>query len=338
MNFDQDFSDFTISNYKKLLASAKEFYLFTLFDKIDWDAKFMLWRHDVDFSIEASLVLAKIENLLGIQATYFINLHSEFYNPLQASQAEIVHQIKALNHDVGIHFDMDFYNVVNEIELSRRLDLEISIFRETFELEPSVFSFHNPTADHLKFDNDMYCGLINTYSKTFKNVPYCSDSNGYWRHEKLSDFIKNETYKNAQVLTHPGWWQEEPNPPRLRIANCAYNRASNTLSIYDGVLNSGQRENIDFIDVSLREITNYLQLPVQTLDFLILQGEYDLVFKWISEKVLSQKSLVQKNGQLTSIIKNMNKIETLEELNDLGPKLLTIINIDRTDKLYDHYK
>ena len=42
--------------------------------------KVLLLRHDMDQSLEISLVLAKIEKSYGIKSTYFIWLTSPFYN------------------------------------------------------------------------------------------------------------------------------------------------------------------------------------------------------------------------------------------------------------------
>ena len=50
----------------------------------------ILWRHDVDFSIHRASSLAKIENELGVKATYFLKLHSEFYNLFEKSIFEKV--------------------------------------------------------------------------------------------------------------------------------------------------------------------------------------------------------------------------------------------------------
>lgn len=329
MHYEQDFSDFTIKNYEKILTTAKEFYSFTIFKSIDWSSKFLLWRHDVDLSLESALVLAKIEYTHKVQATYLINLHSEFYNPLQSSQLKIINQLVELKHDIGIHFDCAFYNVNNKEELIQCLSKEVYIFQEILGIKPSVFSFHNPTKDQLRFDEDLYCGLLNTYSHSFKNVPYCSDSNGYWRHENLSDFIKNKSNKNAQVLTHPGWWQEKPNPPRLRVAKCNYNRSALTMLEYDALLKFSHRENYDYIDKDVRKIINSLNISDQTLDVLVLNGEFDLIFTMIIEKIKSEKNLIQIGCKILEFDKNRKQISSLKEFNLLVHELCSLITGER---------
>ncbi len=51
------------------------------FDKLYSSGKrYLILRHDVDFSVDRALELAKIENNYGISSTYFFLLHSDFYN------------------------------------------------------------------------------------------------------------------------------------------------------------------------------------------------------------------------------------------------------------------
>ena len=50
----------------------------------------------------------------------------------------------------------------------------------------TAFSFHNPQKTDYNYENFLYEGLVNCYSKKFKDdLPYCSDSNGYWRFRRL---------------------------------------------------------------------------------------------------------------------------------------------------------
>ena len=76
-------SDFTTESYAELLILAQENYTFTSYDQINTDNKFILWRHDVDFSLNRSLKLAQIEHEAGVRSTFFLNPHSDFYNLLE---------------------------------------------------------------------------------------------------------------------------------------------------------------------------------------------------------------------------------------------------------------
>ena len=83
-NIPQDYNsadkDFTLDHYRELLRLAKSKYDIASYDDPSFSNNSLLWRHDVDLSLERSLILAKIENEEGFKATYFVNPHSEFYN------------------------------------------------------------------------------------------------------------------------------------------------------------------------------------------------------------------------------------------------------------------
>jgi len=112
-------ADFTLTHYRQLLRIAKSSYKIFDYRNITWKNRFLLWRHDVDISMNRSNKVAQIENEEGIKATYFINPHSEFYNLAEANQYQIVEQILSLGHDLGLHFDGAFYGVESESALDR---------------------------------------------------------------------------------------------------------------------------------------------------------------------------------------------------------------------------
>ena len=56
-------------------------------------------------------------------------------------------------------------------------------------------------------------------------TPYVSDSNGYWRFERLPEVLAAGAHERLHVLTHPEWWQEEAMSPRERILRCIAGRA-----------------------------------------------------------------------------------------------------------------
>ena len=191
---DYHFEDFTESNYRRLIKLAKQNYVFIAYDQYrsDFTEKVVLWRHDIDFSPHRALKLATIEAEEGVKATYFVHLNSSYYNVFEPSVHEKLKQIQALGHDIGIHFDCEFNHVGAEKEKFESGLLQYKkIFEILFEAVPTVFSFHNPTESILKtYIEDQYAEMINTYNAYLKNsYKYCSDSNGYWRFDRLEDVI-----------------------------------------------------------------------------------------------------------------------------------------------------
>ena len=193
--------------------------------------------------INRAAVLARIESE-GVTANYFVNPHSEYYNPFEAQQVQLLRYILGLGHSLALHFDAAFHNIQSEEQLHCKVAQDASWLEEAFGVRPDAFSFHNPGPQNLQCSADHYGGLINCYSHRFKTVvPYCSDSNGYWRFRRLHDVLIEATDSSLQVLTHPGWWQHKPMPPRQRIFRSAYGRAAATMRHYDHGLEEHGRLN-----------------------------------------------------------------------------------------------
>ena len=246
INYTASDRDFTVDGYRQLIKLALASYQTADYRSIPWGQRFVLWRHDCDYSLNRSLALARVESEEGIHSTFFLNPHSEFYNLLQADQLGIAKELLRLGHDIGLHFDGVFYATRSEGDLHQQVAWEAKLLERFLGVRPVAFSFHNPSAFHLTCEADDYGGLINCYSTRFKTeVPYCSDSNGYWRFRRLLDVLSEANDCCLQVLTHPGWWQDNPMPPRQRIFRAAYGRAKATMGLYDQSLETGGRANLD---------------------------------------------------------------------------------------------
>lgn len=243
MNYFQE--DFTEKNYAHLIKLAKKNYAFKKFDDLESTDPYVLWRHDVDFSTHRALILAEIENKNNVEATYFILLNCEFYNIFEKEIKNIIKKIISLGHSIGVHFDPTAYKISGKKDLEKFLMFERKILEQLFDTDINAFSFHNPTPKILKFDDFTLAGMTNTYATIFKKeFGYCSDSNGYWRHDRLEDALHKAEFKKLQILTHPAWWQEEVMLPKERIKRCISGRANATEVFYDALLKEHKRENI----------------------------------------------------------------------------------------------
>jgi hypothetical protein len=261
--------DFTTSQYVELLRLAKKNYEFARFGSAKPAGKYVYWRHDVDLSPNRALRLAQLEHDEGLQSTYFFNPHSDFYNLLENSQAKIIKDIISLGHDIGLHFDAGFYQIQNEDGLDKLLIKEAKLLYDWFGVKVKVFSFHNPNDFMLRCENESYGGLTNCYSKYFKtSVPYCSDSNGYWRFRRLREILEAATDPCLQVLTHPGLWQDSIMSPRERVFRCVYGRASRTLYEYDKVLLEHGRENLAGPTGNLNFLAEIDRVQFELCDYL----------------------------------------------------------------------
>lgn len=245
MDINYYFADFTDKNYRKLLRIAKKNYNFIGYNDYKKSGKNIILRHDLDFSVHRSYKLAQIEAQEKIKATYFINMHSDFYNLLENEIVDLIDKIVALGHNIGLHFDPVFYE--NDFDkLVKYLIWEKSILEKIFNRPVNVFSFHNPgVGNWLDVNKEKIGGMLNAYSTYFKeNYHYCSDSNGYWRFERLNDVLKEAKEMKLHILIHPGWWTPQVMSPRQRISRCIAGRAEKQHSKYDNLLKKWGRKNI----------------------------------------------------------------------------------------------
>ena len=237
--------EFTLSAYKALLNQAKNRFIFQKYTTYSINENFILWRHDVDHSLEQATIIANIEASYQIQSIFFLHLHNDFYNLLDYDSLTYVKEIMHLGHSIALHFDAGYYQIKSKVELEKWLSLEKEILENIFNTPITVFSFHNPNKDTSVFEEETYAKMVNTYSKTFKNkITYSSDSNGYWRFRKLHDVLVDPTVQKLQVLTHPEWWTNEQMMPREKILRYANKRAIKTMEKYDEILNSSNRINL----------------------------------------------------------------------------------------------
>lgn len=164
--------------------------------------KHILMRHDIDFSIEHALEIAKIENKLGVCSTYFFMITCEFYNLFSAPSREMIIEIQSLGHEIGLHWDSRF--------LPKDENLHKSFFKsqltilETIVNSPILSASQHVPTDTPVFDIGPYI-KNNPYSKKYNDsYKYVSDSSMTWREFTPIDFINKGD--NFQFLSHPIWW------------------------------------------------------------------------------------------------------------------------------------
>jgi len=242
------YSEFTEEGYINYLKIAKSKYTFLSYSDALKNKPGILWRHDVDGSMHRAYKLAMIEQELGVFATYFIYLNSNFYNALEKEVSHKIRYISSLGHDIGLHFDPSFHDlsIGDTKKLEECVQKDKIILENVIGVKPSAVSFHNPDVggNWLSLSIDQVCGLPFAHAPVIQNnYVYCSDSNGYWRFKPLIDVL-NENHQKLHILTHPTWWIPEPLSPRERIQRCIDGRAEDTGRKYDDLLESLGRQNI----------------------------------------------------------------------------------------------
>jgi len=248
MYVNHHFEDFTETGYRELLKKAKDNWSFINYPEHRKPGNVCLWRHDIDFSVHRAYRLAQIEAEEDIKSTFFIHLHSQFYNPLESEVRDLILNIIDLGHDLGLHFDPAFYipRMGAKDDFIDFMKLEKQFLSRIFQTNIKAFSFHNPdTGPWLDINQDNVAGMTNAYGKYIKkHYTYCTDSNGYWRFQRLRDVLEARRDEKIHVLTHPAWWVPDVLSPRQRISRCIDGRAASVNQYYDHLLEKYGRENV----------------------------------------------------------------------------------------------
>ena len=226
---------FNVQTYRQMLKQVSSARNFITYDRATSTENFVIWRHDCDMSLNRARSIAEIDAENSIQATFFIHPHSHFYSVLEESQVLLVREIAKMGHQIGLHFDNSYHQkTAPSRSFEDSLKWDAQLLADVSQIQPTVFSFHNPDQDVLQLQEFEYVGLINTYSRwMLGNVTYASDSNGYWRHTPIWEVLDNHQNSKVQILTHPEWWIEQDALPRDRVLRCVYGRALLNVKEYD---------------------------------------------------------------------------------------------------------
>jgi hypothetical protein len=234
--------DFTERAYDAALAAAAARYRFEPFGTAATEPH-VLWRHDVDASMHRAVALAEIEAEHGVRSTWFLSLHSSFYNLLEHESTELALRLAGLGHWIGLHYDAGYYG--DGADLVENLAAERALLESVVGAPVGAVSYHNPDRTGVEdVRDDVLAGMVNAYGRALGDrYAYVSDSNGYWRFERLADVLEAGVEPLLHVLTHPEWWVVEPMAPRERIQRAIDGRARRVAESYDAALAAAGRLN-----------------------------------------------------------------------------------------------
>ena len=204
MNF-----EFTHSAYRILLESfLEQGYRVCAFDEADPEARHLIVRHDIDMSLALAEPIAAIEADMGLSAVYFVLVSSVFYNPFSPASRRSLEKIRALGHEVGLHFDAAHYDDRDE-SLDAAVEAECNILEMAVGTTVRTISFHRPVSKLQSLARPL-AGRRHAYEpRFFSEMGYCSDSRGAWHHGHPLEHEAFLEGRAIQLLTHPIWWSEE---------------------------------------------------------------------------------------------------------------------------------
>ena len=211
--------EFSIDGYSSLISSILDAgYTAVDFDTIIRQDSQILLRHDIDFSLEAALEIARAENIIGVFSTFYILISSEFYNIFTSRSHKILLEIIDLGHEIGLHFDSSRYNNIFE-KIDELVNYECSILENIILKSIYSISFHRPDLYFHGLDRKIG-GRTHTYQPSFfKDIAYISDSGGVFNYGSPLDHRAFHERKTIQLLTHPIWWPAVPVTNNMQLVD-----------------------------------------------------------------------------------------------------------------------
>ncbi len=208
---------FSFKDYKEIIRIIKSTGRHADYKKALHMDKFIISRHDVEYSVDRAHALSRVEESLDFTANYFFQWTNNSYNILSRRNMDMIKDMHERGHNIGLHFAL---NGLTDMEMiKKQIVREMNILSEMFGFEIDQFSIHRPSKDVLRA-NIKLPGIINAYQDDFFSfeervseeaklpVKYMSDANHIWRYG-YPDEVNIKEHDKVQILTHPFAWTKK---------------------------------------------------------------------------------------------------------------------------------
>lgn len=242
---------FSFDDYKEIirLIKATGNYTSTYEEALGKD-KFILMRHDVEYSVKRAYDLAKVESSMDFTSTFFFQWTNNSYNILSRRNLDMVKDMHERGQTIGLHFALNGMTDMEQVR--KQIVKEMHMLSEMLGFEITQFSVHRPSPDVLR-ENIKLPNIINAYQDDFftfaenvtdeskLNVKYMSDANHIWRYGyPTEENIFN--HDKIQILTHPFAWTKK-----------GYDNFEN----YQTLVQEKYEELVDSVDAECKDFAEY---------------------------------------------------------------------------------
>lgn len=205
---------FSFEDYKEILRIVKASGLQANYHEALERDRFVIMRHDVEYSVERAYELSKVEASMDFTSTYFFQWTNNSYNILSKKNMDMVKDMHERGHVIGLHYALNGMTDMKQVRV--QIQKEMDILSEMFGFTVNVFSVHRPSKDILR-ENIKLTGLLNAYQDDFFTfaenvteetpvaVKYLSDANHIWRYG-YPDEKNILSHDKVQILVHPFAW------------------------------------------------------------------------------------------------------------------------------------
>lgn len=195
--------EFTHATYRALLRHIQACgHRICPFREVPARGKYVILRHDIDYSVVKAVELAEIESDLGVHSTFFLMLSSTYYNLLNVEQLEAARRLVALGHEIGFHYDTGILEGIPAAEHAERVITQARFLSDVLSTPVTAVAQHNPSVTSVRVTIP---GYTDAYADGhFKQIGYLSDSRRLFGTPDPFRFF--EEHDRAQLLIHPLWW------------------------------------------------------------------------------------------------------------------------------------
>ncbi|MBR0163280.1 MAG: hypothetical protein IJQ12_01265 [Lachnospiraceae bacterium] len=241
---------FSFDDYREILRLAKESGRLATYEEALTRDKWVILRHDVEYSVDRAFALSKVEESMDVRSHFFFQWTNNSYNILSRKNRDILTEMHERGQHVGLHFAL---NGMTDMALIReRIKKEADMLSDMLGFQVKAFSIHRPSPDVLR-ENIKIDGLLNAYQDDFfvfdekagpdskLRVKYFSDANHIWRYG-YPDADAFAAHERIQILTHPFGWTKK-----------GYDNLDN----YKTLVNEKYAELIDSIDNECKDFAPF---------------------------------------------------------------------------------
>ena len=210
---------FNYAEYRNIITLVKQNLPIMDFSEVNDELNaFCVLRHDIEFSIDRALQMARIEHEdLNVHSTYTVQLRNNTYNALSQKNIEAIQEIESMGHYIGLHQNPP---QMSDDELVDYITKDIETLEHYYGFSVDRFAFHRCGSNPGILERYVEVpGKINSYAKDFFHyfsgdkpeeirVHYLADSNHDWKYGHPFNIDYWDLPQKMQLLTHPYSWTE----------------------------------------------------------------------------------------------------------------------------------
>jgi hypothetical protein len=165
---------------------------------------YVILRHDIDCSMAKAREMAELEHRLGISATVFVLVTSEYYNLMLDENVAAMRAIAAMGHEIGLHYDTAALPGQTAEERAQVV-VKLARFLEDYAGVPiTSVAQHNPSLTDVRLTIP---GFRDAYERRFfTDIAYLSDSRRMFGTADVFQFFR--AHERSQLLVHPLWYHD----------------------------------------------------------------------------------------------------------------------------------